>query len=55
MRYLILLLLSMSSACAPLGRLVRYDVDGGKKVICWEPSRKMDGLSGFVAGRLDAR
>lgn len=53
-----LFLLAMTSllhgcASAPLGRVTRYEYLG-QQVICWEPSRKLNGLATFVANRLES-
>lgn len=57
MRILLLVAVVTSfSGCAfaPMGKMTRYD-DHGQQTICWEPSRKMNGLATFIANRLEAR
>ena len=41
-------------ASASLGTVTRYEANG-QETICWEPSRKMNGLVGFVANRLETK
>lgn len=48
--YLTLMLLS--TGCG--GTLTRTELAHGQQVICWEPSRKVNGLVAYVADKVEA-
>lgn len=56
MRIAFLLAVVFLNGCTSvaMGRVTRYQTNG-QQTLCWEPSRKMNGLADFLANRLETR
>lgn len=52
---LFLIILSLTGCVSPsMGRVARYDAHG-QQVICWEPSKKFNGLVAMIASKLEVK
>lgn len=55
MRYFLFLSIALlSSGCMAFGNTTRYE-SHGQSIYCWEPSRKVAGLTGFVADKMGVK
>lgn len=53
--FLLLVVAAFSTACAsPIGRVTRFE-SHGQVTLCWEPSAKLNGLTEFIANRVEAK
>lgn len=52
---LFLIIVSLTGCVSPsMGRVARYDAHG-QQVICWEPSKKFNGLVAMIASKLEVK
>lgn len=53
MRLIAFVFVAFLSGCASLGNVTRYE-SHGQQTVCWEPGRALNGVTAFIANKLEA-